>query len=243
MRLVNADATVHFDLHHLLPLTVKNKTAQITAGHSFHFKELHLGFREFHLMFLRRAQKPDGRWAKQVSKERHRLGEGERWQSSDDKAISNGGSPKCLQSAGGGETGGETQTGCCGCWRPPAVPERTCTCKLWDTPSLRPSHEWGQRWRQRQQPSLHIFPWQLGQGFRGVVWVRSNKVFDSPLFLVCFPFVGWNFAFEFVVTTATQDLRETDGVPSWLKTCGRTKHNQQKHRSADKQINHQEHYA
>jgi len=61
MRLVNADATVHFDLHHLLPLTVKNKTAQIKAGHSFHFKELHLGFREFHLMFLRRAQKPDGR--------------------------------------------------------------------------------------------------------------------------------------------------------------------------------------
>ena len=61
MRLVNADATVHFDLHHLLPVTVKNKTAQITAGHSFHFKELHLGVREFHLMFLRRAQKPDGR--------------------------------------------------------------------------------------------------------------------------------------------------------------------------------------
>ena len=44
-----------------LPLIVKNKTAQITAGHSFHFKELHLGFREFHLMFLRRVQKPDGR--------------------------------------------------------------------------------------------------------------------------------------------------------------------------------------
>ena len=108
-----------------LPLIVKNKTAQITAGHSFHFKELHLGFREFHLMFLRRVQKPDGRWAKQVSKERHRLGESERWQSCQDKAISNGCAPRCLQSAGGGETGGETQTGCCGCWRPPAVSERT----------------------------------------------------------------------------------------------------------------------
>ena len=143
----------------------------------------------------------------------------------------------------GGEDEGATRLGSRSHWQAPAVPERTCTCKLWDTPSLRPSHEWGQRWRQRQQPSLHIFPWQLGQGFRGVVWVRSNKVFDSPLFLICFPFVGWNFAFEFVVTTATEDLRETDGVPSWLKTCGRTKNNQQKHRSADKQINHQEHYA
>ena len=61
MRPVNADAPVHFDLHHLLPLIVKKKTAQITAGHSFHFKKLHLGFREFHLMFLRRVQKPDGR--------------------------------------------------------------------------------------------------------------------------------------------------------------------------------------
>ena len=125
MRPVNADAPVHFDLHHLLPLIVKKKTAQITAGHSFHFKKLHLGFREFHLMFLRRVQKPDGRWAKQVSKERHRLGESERWQSCQDNAISNGCAPRCLQSAEGSETGSDTRLGSRGHWQAPAVPQRT----------------------------------------------------------------------------------------------------------------------
>ena len=96
-----------------------------TSCKDFHFKELHLGFREFHLMFLRRVQKPDGRWAKQVSKERHRLGESERWQSCQDNAISNGCAPRCLQSAEGSEAGSDTRLGSRGHWQAPAVPERT----------------------------------------------------------------------------------------------------------------------
>ena len=91
----------------------------------FHFKELHLGFREFHLMFLRSAQKPDGRWAKQVSKARLCLGESERWQSCQDNAISNGCAPRCFQSAEGSEAGSDTKLGSRSHWQAPAVPERT----------------------------------------------------------------------------------------------------------------------